>query len=394
MKRVLHLTTHLNIGGITSYIKLVTNEMQKKDYRFYVGSSGGTQEEFLKDQGVECVRLNIKTKSEISPKVFAAIRPLIQLIKREHIDLIHAHTRVTQILSWWTQRFTGIPYVSTCHGFYKPRLGRRLIPAWGNHVIAISTPVEDSLIHDFKVNPGKTTTIFNAIDIPELVGRYQKKDPDSIRKELNLTDHSTVIGIIARIVEDKGHEYFLRATKKLLNERRHPVKVLIVGDGPYLKKVRGLVKQLQMEEVVVFLGSIQDVTRALAVIDIFVLPAVWREGFGLSIIEAMAVCKPVIVTNIWSLNELVQNGTTGLLVEPKNIDELCGAMRSLIEDKKLYERIAKNGCEMVKREFSIPQMASRVDQIYQSVLNHRSALLQFHRIKSLPPCGGGEVGGT
>src|SRR3989338_5266674 len=220
MKRVLHLTTHLNIGGITSYIKLVTNEMQKKDYRFYVGSSGGTQEEFLKDQGVECVRLNIKTKSEISPKVFAAIRPLIQLIKREHIDLIHAHTRVTQILSWWTQWFTGIPYVSTCHGFYKPRLGRRLIPAWGNHVIAISTPVEDSLIHDFKVNPGKTTTIFNAIDIPELVGRYQKKDPDSIRKELNLTDHSTVIGIIARIVEDKGHEYFLRATKKLLNERR------------------------------------------------------------------------------------------------------------------------------------------------------------------------------
>ena len=82
----------------------------------------------------------------------------------------------------------------------------------------------------------------------------------------------------------------------------------------------------------------------------------------------MAVQKPVIVTNIWALNELVQNRVNGLLVEPKNVDDLAGAIHELLEDKKLYDRVALNGAEMVKREFSISQMAVRVDKLYQQVL--------------------------
>ena len=328
MRRVLHLTTHLNIGGITSYIKLLTKEMQKRDYEFYVGSSGGTQEVVLRAQGVHCVHLNIRTKNEVSPKVFLSIWPLIKFIEREKIDLIHAHTRVTQMLSWWVKRFTGIPYVSTCHGFYKRRLGRRLIPGWGDHVIAISNPVEDSLIKDFRVLPHQTTTIFNAIDIPDLVGRYREKDPSAIRLELGLPHDSKVLGIVARIVADKGHEYFLKSAQKLIKYSFPDIKILVVGEGPHMKAMKKLAVKLKIRDSVQFLGNLQDVTRALAVIDIFVLPAIWREGFGLSIIEAMALCKPVIVTNIWSLNELVQNKRTGLLVEPRSVDGLAEAMRS------------------------------------------------------------------
>ena len=84
-KRVLHLTTHLNIGGITSYIKMLTREMQNMPYEFYVGSSGGSQEDFIQASGVTCFRLNIKTKSELSPKLYAAIPKLIEFIRREKI---------------------------------------------------------------------------------------------------------------------------------------------------------------------------------------------------------------------------------------------------------------------------------------------------------------------
>jgi glycosyltransferase involved in cell wall biosynthesis len=370
MKRVLHLTTHLNIGGITSYIKLITREMQKSGYEFYVGSSGGTQEPYLEKNRVKLLRLNIRTKSEISPKVFLVIKPLIAFIKKEKIDVIHAHTRVTQILSWWVQRFTGIPYVSTCHGFYKNRLGRRLIPGWGNRVIAISKPVEDSLTKQFRINPEKTITVFNAIDITELTRQFQEKNPDMIRKELKLAPSCKVLGIIARVVEDKGHEYFLRAVKKIRNGRFPNIKVLIVGEGPFIKKTKELAGQLNLQNVVLFLGNLQDVTYALAVIDIFVLPAIWREGFGLSIIEAMAVCRPVIVTNIWSLNELITNRVNGLLVEPKDVDGLAKAIEQLIQDNELRETIAHNGCEMVKREFSIPNMSSRMNLVYESVLKN------------------------
>ena len=123
-------------------------------------------------------------------------------------------------------------------------------------------------------------------------------------------------------------------------------------------------EKLKLDKSVRFLGNINDITYALAVIDVFVLPAIWREGFGLSIIEAMAVSKPVIVTNIWALNELVQNRVNGLLVEPKNVDELSEAMRLLLSDPDLYKKVSINGSEMVKKEFSISQMAERMNRLY------------------------------
>jgi len=241
-------------------------------------------------------------------------------------------------------------------------------------VIAISKPVEESLLQVFHVKPGMVSTIFNAIDTTDLIERYQQKDPDQIRKELNLNPSHRVLGIVARVVQDKGHEYFLRAAGKLIQNSHPNIKILIVGEGPYLKSTKDLVNRLRMNESVRFLGNVNDITYPLSVIDIFVLPAVWREGFGLSIIEAMAVQKPVIVTNIWALNELVHNRVNGLLVEPKNVDELAGAMHELLEDRKLYERVSRNGAEMVKREFSIPQMAARVDKLYQQVLANAKGL--------------------
>lgn len=372
MIRILHLTTHLNIGGITSYIKLLTKEMQKMPYQFYVASSGGSQESFLKENGVQCMTLNIRTKSELSPKLYFAIPQLVKLIRDEKIDLIHAHTRVTQVLAWWLQRFTGIRYVSTCHGFYKRRIGRRLFPGWGDHVVAISKPVEGSLIVDFGVPESRVSTIFNAIDIQDLIRRYNEKNPKAIRRELNLPAHHKVVGIVARIVQDKGHEYFLKAAAKLILDFFPDMKILIVGDGPYLDHIKRLVKKLKLEYSVRFLGNINDITYALAVIDVFVLPAIWREGFGLSIIEAMAVSKPVIVTNIWALNELVQNRVNGLLVEPRSVDELSEAMHLLLSDPELYRTVSVNGAEMVKKEFSISQMARRMSQLYELMIRPAS----------------------
>ncbi|MBI1978373.1 MAG: glycosyltransferase family 4 protein [Candidatus Omnitrophica bacterium] len=371
---ILHLTTHLNIGGITSYIKLLTKEMQRMPYELYLVSSGGAQEEIIKTQGVHCFRFNIRTKSELSPKLYFALPRLLALIRREKIDMIHAHTRVTQVLAWWVRWLTGTPYVSTCHGFYKRRIGRRMLPAWGNHVIAISKPVEGSLLQDFRVKRDEVSTIFNAIDIGELLSRYEQKKSEAIRQELNISKTSKVIGIVARVVEDKGHEYFLRAAAKLVYDSFPDLKILIVGEGPFLKSLQELVSRLKLERAVIFTGNINDVTYALSVIDIFVLPAVWREGFGLSIIEAMAVSKPVIVTNIWALNELVQNRVNGLLVEPKDIDGLALAIKELLTDEKLYRTVAANGSQTVKREFSISQMAERIDKLYQQILseNHHS----------------------
>jgi len=371
MRKVLHLTTHLNIGGITSYIQSLTEEMRNLDYEFYIGSSGGTQDKSLSSQGAHLIMFDIKTKSELSPKIFRAIEPLRAFIADERIDLIHAHTRVTQVLAWYVQRLTGIPYVSTCHGFYKRRLGRRLMPAWGNHVIAISKPVEESLLEDFSVPLDRVSTIYNAINVLGLVDRFRAKTPSAIRRDLGIPNDSKVVGIVSRVVADKGHEYFLRAVKKLMADSHPNVKVIVVGEGPYLSEVRRLAHELGIEDKVYFLGMLQDITYALSVIDVFVLPATWREGFGLSIIEAMAVKVPVIVTNIWALNELIHDRVNGLLVPPKEVGALADAIKELLGNGQLYQSIAQNGSEMVSREFSIQRMAEQIDRLYDQVLSQQ-----------------------
>ena len=366
--RILHLTTHLNIGGITTYIYLLGQQMIAEGHQIFALSSGGECSKQYHEAGIKTLELPIKTKSELHPKIYWSIPKVIELIQLEKIDLIHAHTRITQVMAWWIQRKTGIPYVSTCHGFYKRRFGRRLLPAWGNRVIAISQPVADSLINDFGEEKEKVATILNAIDITGLQKRVELKDVAAIRAEWGFNSKVPTLGIVARIVQDKGHEFLVKATKQLLNTYSD-LKVLIVGEGPYKKQIVKMVDQLGLHQHVHFIGNLSDVTKALCVIDIFVLPAIWREGFGLSIIEAMALKKPVIVTNIWALNALVRDRDNGLLINPSDTDALVKAIKTLIDDHTLRNHVSNRGFETVSREFSIERMSTEMTQLYRQVLN-------------------------
>ena len=365
--KILHLTTHINIGGITTYIYLLGRGMDQSKYELSVFSSGGEMEKQFHEVGIQTFSSPFRTKSEVSPKLYFAIPRLISIIKSEKIDLIHAHTRVTQVMAWCIQKLAGVPYVSTCHGFYKRRLGRRLLPAWGNRVIAISPPVADALINNFQVPQNKVTTILNAIDIENLEKLTHAKNVLGIISEYNLQTTTPVLGVIARVVRDKGHEYLIQACAEL--RKRYPdLKLLVIGEGPYLSKTKKLSHRLNLDQCVVFTGNLQDVTKALAVIDIFVLPAVWREGFGLPIVEAMALKKPVVATNIWALNSLIRNRINGLLVEPKSVTGLVSTISELIEDKALCLKIGKSAYETAKNEFPISRMAKELESLYQQVI--------------------------
>lgn len=365
--RVLHLTTHLNVGGITTYIFLLAKKMNQSEFELFVASSGGNSTPKFQAENIRTFEFPFRTKSELSPKIYLNLPRAIQLIKEEKIDLLHAHTRVTQVLAWWIKQLTGTPYVSTCHGFYKRRLGRKLLPAWGEAVVAISEPVSDLLKGPFRVPSGRVRTIYNAIDIEDLEKRAAEKSPEEIKTKWRLISKVPVLGVIARLVADKGHEYLVRALDSL--RHRYPdIKLLIVGEGPFESSIKKLVNSLKLENSVRFIGNLHDVTEALSVIDIFVLPAVWREGFGLSIVEAMALKKPVIVTDIWALNTLVQNRVNGLLIEPRNVDVLCETAAELIENESFRNQVAENAYQTACRQFSIDRMVREMAKFYQNVL--------------------------
>ncbi|PIQ87302.1 MAG: hypothetical protein COV74_01905 [Candidatus Omnitrophica bacterium CG11_big_fil_rev_8_21_14_0_20_45_26] len=371
--KILHLTTHINIGGITTYIYLLGKNIDHSKYGIICASSGGNLKEILERSGIRTIDMDFKTKSELSPKIYLAIPKLLKLIKKENIALIHAHTRITQVMAWWLSCFSGIPVVSTCHGFYKKRLGRRLLPAWGDKIVAISQPVANHLIEYFNVKKEKVHMVLNAIDVSDLRKRLTCHDPNQIRKEWNLASSVPTLGIVARIVQDKGHEYLVRAVKEV--KKHYPdIKLVIVGTGPNKKKVLRLIRQLQLEENVNCVGDLTDVTKALAVIDIFILPAIWREGFGLSIVEAMALKKPVIVTNIWALNALVRNLDNGLLIEPKSVKALSEAILALIRDPQLRIAIGTHASETVEEAFAINRLVTEISRIYELAISDKTKL--------------------
>lgn len=368
--RVLHLTTHLNTGGITNYILHLVKPIQEFGVNISVLSSGGECTPLFRKLGANTFEVPIRTKSELSPKLYFALPTVIKIIRENKINLLHAHTRVTQVMAFLIQRLTGIPVVTTCHGYYKRRIGRLLFPCWGDRAIAISLGVEDHLRNDFFIHASKARRIFNAVNLKEIDMAYAKHHVDEVKREYGFSREDCVIGIVARLVEDKGHHYLIHALAVLKNKITG-LKLLIVGGGKRKKYLEETVKMLGLAPDVVFTGNVQDVTKPLAAMDIFTLPAIWREGFGLSIIEAIACKKPVIVTNIWALNTLVENGKTGILVEPKRTDQLAAAIELLVRDPRLRFDIGLHGREMVEKNFTIDRMAKEIAGLYKELLDHQ-----------------------
>src|SRR3990167_8758884 len=136
--RILLLTTHLNIGGISTYTVSLAKALKKKGHEGFVMSGGGMLMAELAQSGVSHINIDILTKSELSPKVFRAVLEISKIVKRTGIDIIHSQTRVTQVTGFFVSRLCGIPLVTTCHGFFNKNIGRIILPSWGERVIAIS----------------------------------------------------------------------------------------------------------------------------------------------------------------------------------------------------------------------------------------------------------------
>lgn len=365
--KILHLATHLNRGGISNYIFLVGSELIKRGHQIFVVSNGGEMEDEFREKGFILKNLTIRTKSELSPKIYLALPRLIGFIKKEKIDLIHAHTRVTQVMSQWASWFAGIPFLSTAHGFYKRRLGRRIFPAWGTRIVAISDPVAAELEEVFRISHERIKVVYNGVDLEDLLRRYQSYDRSTVRMEFGLPTNAKVIGITARLVPDKGHEYLIRAVKRLGAELED-LNLLIVGDGRNREYLESLSKDLGISEHVRFTGNMRDISKPLKAMDVFALPAVWREGFGLSIAEAMACQKPIIATNIWALNTLIQNGINGLLIEPRNVDALVDAVRLVLTNREVSETMARAGQKTAQEKFSLDRMVNEITSVYEEIV--------------------------
>ncbi len=365
--KILHLTQHLEIGGIPSHVVDLSTSLAAKghQHQLAVASTGGPQVSRLATAGIQHLQIPLSSKFEFGPNLWRSWLEILPALRVERFDIVHAHTRIAQVLAGLIQRFHGVPSVTTCHGFFKPNLGRRIWPCWGQKVIVVSPAVAQQLKNIHGVDANKIICIPNGID----ASRYKtsSKDPDAktLRARLGIPDTSRIVGTAARVCPVKGLEYLVEGFA--INLKDHPdLYCLIVGDGPSREALSNLAKKLGVANRVVFPGAVVDVAPYLALMEVFVLPSL-MEGLGLSILEAFAAGKPVIASRVGGIVDVIRDRENGILIQPGSAQDVALSLDLLLSDRDLAARLAQSGKRTVQQDYSLERMTGQVEEVYASI---------------------------
>ena len=293
-----------------------------------------------------------------------AVRQIEECIQEDGIQLLHTHGYKADLYGYVAARRSGKPIVATCHnwvggtaalGIYN-HLDRMTLKRFRG-LAAVSESVAQRLIAS-GVSAQKIRTIANGIDVQA----FERARPSAVLD----FDGSKVIGMVARLDLQKGFECLLRAARELCGAFP-ALKVVIVGEGPDRIAIESMIQRFELQSNVILAGQHSDMPSIYAAMDIFVLPSL-NEGLPMTILEAMAASKPVIATRVGAIPKVIQDGETGLLVDPADSDGLRNALARLLADSDLCCRIGSAGHDWVSRNYTSEAMALKYRQMYADVL--------------------------
>jgi len=298
---------------------------------------------------------------------------LHRLVRRERPDILHTHLPRADLLGFLLRRsgFPG-PWICSVHGIYANHWrGRKTLPLFkliwrqADRVIAISRAVKEWLVRDCGLAPEKVQVVYYGIELEPWGSPSQ-----DLRSKWELNGN-LLVGTIGRLEPVKGHDVLIRAMPSVVRQLPRTT-LLIAGHDPwgYGRVLKGLTAQLGLGEHVRFLGFQDDVPSFLHALDVFAF-ASRSEGFGQVVIEAMAAGKPVVVSRIAPLTEIVVDGETGLWAEPGIPESFAEKIRWLLTHPEDARAMGRRGQERVSTLFSAARMAQEMRNVYATVLTSR-----------------------
>ena len=298
-------------------------------------------------------------------------RAMARLIRQEKIDLIHSTLEGQNFYSCVAGRMTACKTIVTYQGaydFFQAREPRQAIKLWfvrhsAAAVVAVTDHIRQSLI-DLGFPEHKTIRIYNCIN----THRFQVPRDGRLRKELRCPAGTKLVGMVANLSKWKGPEFFVQAARKVVNAMPE-TRFVAVGeiDQAIEKQLLRLVEELSLENHFFFLGFREDVPEILADLDVFVLSSL-SEGLPLSVLEAMAAARPVVVTRSGGPQEFVEDGRTGFLVPPGDADLLAARTLDLLRDPERAAAIGRDARARVCRDFTLEKMVRDYESLYEHLL--------------------------
>ena len=363
---------HVFGGGKQAFYNLISRLDRRRFNPLVATAPTGRYAEMLREVGVRLIPLAMSNRFDLR------IPYRLARIVREHaVTILHSHGGGrADFFVHLTSKLVNIPVKITTVAnlverwfdvnpiqLYVYKKIQSKTEKTFDHFICVSDYLADHLIRQHGLDRTKINTIYNGVDLDYFEGT---PDYPKIKNEFLQRGERILIGAVGRLVAEKGLEYLLTAIPKVL-KRFSEARLLLVGDGPLRKDLERIVIDLDLTGKVTFVGFRSDIKEILSSLDILVLPSL-LEGFPMIILEAMAMAKPIVASDIPGIREQIIDGKNGILVPIKDPNAMAAAIINILADRKVAENIGLAARKTVDEKFSIERMVAETESLYLSLL--------------------------
>jgi glycosyltransferase involved in cell wall biosynthesis len=370
--KILHVLQG-TVGGSIEFVNLLIQQLNLKGHINIVACPrySALREKCIAN-GFEWVELDMWREISLVKDIRAVIA-LMKIIKERKCDILHAHSSkagaVGRIAAW----LKGVPSVYTAHGWSfnmrvsnKKKLFYAAVERFLSYITGMITCISQQELEsaiDVGISPKKLMKIDNGLNLE----KYDiQDDVDILKERLNIPKEKVIIGMVARITEQKDPFFFLEIAREMKN-RVEDIFFVLVGDG----EMRALIEERinstgDLCDYVFITGWVENPELYIKCFDVGILTSKW-EGFGLVLVEYMASKVPIAATNVDGIPYVITDGYSGLLSESGNIDQFADKICLLLRDKALRETLVYNAYKEAHDKFSIERTARQYEEVYGEI---------------------------
>jgi glycosyltransferase involved in cell wall biosynthesis len=370
---ILQVLPSLVSGGVERGTVDISRALMTNGFRSLVASSGGPLVSLIENAGATHITLPLKSKNPWH--IFRNINRLADIIKKEKVDIVHARSRAPAWSAYFAAKKAGCRFVTTFHGAYgMQNFIKRFynsVMLRGEKVIVVSEFIKKYIQKHYPDLNSDITVIHRGVDT-ELFNpkKVNFERLQQLTKQLGVPDGKTIITMPARITRWKGHLILLQALAEL--NKKH-FYCLIVGDigkhYNYYNEILELMGKLGLDNNVTFSKPIKDMPALYMISDIIVAPSLEPEAFGRIPIEAQAMAKIIIATNMGGFKETIIDQKNGFLIPSNDSAALVKAIKKVMDlPVKRRQEIGNNARKFIEHNFTLNVMTQKTLELYKKLL--------------------------
>jgi glycosyltransferase involved in cell wall biosynthesis len=288
---------------------------------------------------------------------------IFSLITREGVGIVNTHSSADSWVSTLAARLSRPKpkIIRTRHlstPISKSYLSRLIYDLFPDAIMTTGEEIRRRMIYDNRFGGEKIVSIPTGIDLDLF-------DPARVRPAFQSDGYS--IGIVGVLRSWKGHQYFIEAIPEIC-ERIPDAHFYIAGEGPQQENIKKLISRLSVADRVFMLGHREDIPEVLSSLDVVVQPSYAHEGVPQSVLQAMAMEKPVVAADTGAIKEVVKDGQTGFLIKPRDVHEIAEKVTVLYHNPDLGASLGREGRRLVKGQYSLDVMLDKIEKLYKGLL--------------------------